>query len=192
MGEGFSELPLPLFTIVEYLSLSLLLMVIFLMQRTRALIMSHYKLPLRSHVYRCAWRCEYRCGSVSVSVWLSLCSTWPLISLICSTHRLILSPVLHHSLSLHSRWLQQQQQQQDGACDTTRCASTPPCYLISLFLFTPDLLEPSSSRGKEMHKQKTTSLNSEILSYSFERSGSTHHISLGEANWFNLLCLHHA
>lgn len=82
-------------------------------------------------------------------------------------------PVLHHGLSLHSRWLQH------GARDATRRASTPPYYLISFFLFTPHLLEPSSGRNAQT---KTTSLNPEILSYSFEHSGCTHHIYLEEAN----------
>lgn len=57
-------------------------------------------------------------------------------------------PVLHNNLSLHSRWLQL------GACDTTRHASTPPCYLISSSSLNLIFWKPSSSRGKEMHKQK--------------------------------------
>lgn len=107
----------------------------------------------------------------------SLFSAWPLISLICSAHPLILSPcsttACHFVL---------------GGCiaqrgDTMRRASTLPCYLISFFLYAPDHLEPSSSRGKRnAQTKKTTSLNAENRSYSFERSGFTHHIYLEEAN----------
>lgn len=165
-------------------------MVILLTPRTRALIMNHHKLPWWSHVYGCAWRCEYRCGSVSVSVWLSLCSTWPLISLICSTHRLILSPVLHHSLSLHSRWRQQQQQHRAMWHHASRLHAA---LLSDISLPLHAWSSGTFIKQRERNAQtKTTSLNAEILSYSFERSGSTHHIYLGEANWFNLLCLHHA
>lgn len=53
---------------------------------------------------------------------------------------------LHRSMSLHSRWFQRR------ACSTTCHASTPPCYRLSSS--SSHLLEPSSSRGEEMHKQK--------------------------------------
>ena len=105
-------------------------------------------------------------------------SGWPLISLICSTH--LSNSSL--SLSLHSRWLQHR------GCDTTSrlhaallCDISLPPYAWSSGTFI---------KQRERNAQtKTTSLNSEIL-YSFERSGSTLHIYLEQANWFNLPCLH--
>lgn len=63
--------------------------------------------------------------------------------------------------------------------------------LSDIFLFTLYLLEPSSrQRGeKSMSKNNIITLKN---SYSFEHSGSAHHIYLEEANWFNFPCLHHA
>ncbi len=92
-------------------------------------------------------------------------------------------PVLHHGLSLHSQWLQH------GACDTKRRAALLCDIFLPLYAWSSGTFIKQRGRNAQT---TTTSLNSEILSYSFERSGSTHHIYLEEANWFNLPCLHHA
>lgn len=90
-------------------------------------------------------------------------------------------PVLHHGLSLHSRSLQR------GACDAARLAAA-----IWYPLYAWNLHQAAAARRRRGNAQtKTTSLDSEILPHSFERSGSSHHIYLEEANWFNLPCLHH-
>lgn len=84
-------------------------------------------------------------------------------------------PALYHRLSFLHRWLQH------GACDTTMLA-----------LLCDSFLPLQSWEGNEMHK-KTNPLKTEILLYSVELSGFTHHIYLEQANWFNLpWCLHHA
>lgn len=114
-----------------------------------------------SHVCKCALTCAH----IRILSCLCVCVALPILRMATYQFNMLHSPldsvpVLHHGLSLHSRWLQH------GGCDTTLRASTPPCYAISFFLLTPDLLEPSSSSRKETRKTETTSLNSEILSYS--------------------------
>lgn len=93
----------------------------------------------------------------------------------------------HHSsprstTSFHSRWLRHGARRHSA-----------PCLLSDIFL--PPCARSSRTFIKQRQRNaqtKTTSLNAENRSYSFERSGSTHHIYLEEANWFNLPCLHHA
>lgn len=82
----------------------------------------------------------YKPCQAFVSSWPLPFSTW----LLC-LFNMLHSPLVNHCLSLHPRCLH------PGGHVTLR--SSPPRYLMSLFLFTPDLLEPLSGRGEEMHKQ---------------------------------------
>lgn len=96
-------------------------------------------------------------------------------------------PMLHHGLSFRSRWLHHIARRHHAPRLHTALLSD-----IFLPLCTRSSRTFIKQRQKKCTNKKTTSLNAENRSYSFERSGFTHHIYLEEANWFNLPCLHQA
>lgn len=134
-------------------------------------------------LHMCVWACAHTSG------WCHVCvSLWPLgifhmatYRFICSTHLFI--PTLCCTTARHFF---------PGGCNVEHVTPHAPLLSDILLPFYAWSSETFIKQRERNAQTKTTSLKSEILSYPFEQSGSAHHIYLGDANWFNLPCLHHA